>query len=1426
MENNMYRSLLRGLCFFILCASVSATQAAPPEEAAIPSVLKDWRVWVLKDLDYRGCPFLATQAPGDANAYLCAWPGRLALNAAGSGVHFSVHWRVDAASWVILPGDAAHWPQQVAVNNQHQPVLVRGDQPALWLTPGSYEIAGDIPWRERPQSLRVPASIGLIALSVDGKAVAPVQREGEQVTLGRSTATAPDADSIDVRVFRKLADGVPAQLITQIRLAVSGQAREEAIGPALPAGFEATALAGDWPARLDSDGRLHVQVQPGAATLTLSARAVTPLTTLAARVPSVPWPKQEIWSYQAAPRLRVSSAQAALQVDPRQAEVPNEWSAFPAFALGDGDKMTIEQRSRGLAPDEANRLSLRRVAWLDFSGDGWYALDSINGNMVQGWRLDVAVPLTLERAAANPSHQVRAGEQLLVTRGAAAGLSGVEWRTPAVNLDGGVRIAAVSSMPAGGWQQAFDRIETTLYFPFGYKLLGAPGADGVVGSWMSGWDLLDVFIAAILVLLAWRLLGVPGALAAAGYVLLGYQESNSPLWTLLAVFALALIARVLPAGKLQRASEWLRRLALLVLILTALPFLANQVRYALYPQLEDGAAYAGVDQGAGADAGVYRNKLHRTMPAPSVAMDEVQAVGGVAMNAAAPPPLPSAVPAQPMMRKDKGIAYSMAARVAKSASAPEAVVATGSNIQASALIDHYSQSTVVQTGAGEPEWVLGTTANLSWSGPVLPTQSVHLLIAPPWLVRPLRLLLAALLVWLIWRSYRSTPVMPGAGRAAASVAGVLLIASLAATSSAHAQTYPSDELLGQLRERLTDAPKCAPTCANVAQVAVGANGDAIDVALEVHAGERIAFPLPAGDATVTLKSIKVDGVADAPVARTPEGLSWIALDRGVHRVELGYAAYADKFTLNFALKPARALFDGKGWSASGIEDDRLLTGTLALARVRDAATGKPEAGAQQFPPYVRVVRSLSLGLDWSIATEVQRLSPATGGFSLSLPLAPGEHVSSSGVKVQNTDGKGPVATVAIADGSDSTNWAGTLDKSDTFALTAPALADHAEIWRVLISPTWHVEFSGVPGVGLDSGEDANDYRNFEFHPLPGETLTLKVTRPAPTQGAVRAIDAVTLSSEAGQRATTHALYLDLRASQGGEQVITLPKDAEVIAVKRDTETLNLRAQDGKLSLPVKPGAQRYEIRLRENTPLDWIARTPAIALGLPAANIDLNLGLPADRWLLAALGPPVGPAVLYWGELIVMIAIAFALSRTRRTRLKFHDWLLLGLGFSTFSWVALIVVVAWLFAFDWRARREASASWWQFDVLQIGLVVLTVVALACLVSAIPQGLLGRPDMHVVGNGSSVQALRWFADRSVDALPQASAVSLPLWVYKVLMLAWALWLANALIGWLRDGFAAWTQGGYWQPRPPVTTKQASFAPAADTQPSAAHAVEKT
>ncbi|HSS07817.1 MAG TPA: hypothetical protein VLK83_11865 [Rhodanobacteraceae bacterium] len=79
--------------------------------------------------------------------------------------------------------------------------------------------------------------------------------------------------------------------------------------------------------------------------------------------------------------------------------------------------------------------------------------------------------------------------------------------------------------------------------PNGYKLLGAVGADSAGGSWISGWTLLDVFVAAIVALLAWRLFGLAGVAITIGYLVLAYQESGAPVWTLLAALALGLVAR-------------------------------------------------------------------------------------------------------------------------------------------------------------------------------------------------------------------------------------------------------------------------------------------------------------------------------------------------------------------------------------------------------------------------------------------------------------------------------------------------------------------------------------------------------------------------------------------------------------------------------------------------------------------------------------------------------------------------------------------------------------------------------------------------------------------------------------------------------------------------------------------------------------------
>jgi hypothetical protein len=102
---------------------------------------------------------------------------------------------------------------------------------------------------------------------------------------------------------------------------------------------------------------------------------------------------------------------------------------------------------------------------------------------------------------------------------------------------------------------------------------------------------------------------------------------------------------------------------------------------------------------------------------------------------------------------------------------------------------------------------------------------------------------------------------------------------------------------------------------------------------------------------------------------------------------------------------------------------------------------------------------------------------------------------------------------------------------------------------------------------------------------------------------------------------------------------------------------------------------------------------------------------------------------------------------------------------------------------------------------QIGLAVLTLLALAALVEAVRHGLLGLPDMQVAGNGSSAYQLHWYQDQAGALLPQVQVFSVPLFVYRGLMLLWALWLALAVLRWLRWGWGCYATHGLWRAAPP-------------------------
>jgi hypothetical protein len=1345
------------VCF----ASFVATVAGPAraESADVPPELRNWEGWALDGSEYVRCPYLSGLDATDPSSHACSWPGPLDLEAGLEGGRFRVPVRVYASGWVELPGDTDFWPQDVRVDGAAASVIDRSGRPAVRLEPGSYEISGVIPWARRPEALVMPASIGIVRLSVDGARVPFVERESQSVRLGAATRPM-ESNQFDARIYRKLTDSVPGLLATRVLLQVSGEAREEFIGPLLPEGFSPVGLRTALPARLDPDGRLRVQVRPGAWQIELAARAPSsvgsvklPTITAGARADA-----SEVWSYEAADRLRVTSIEGAPAIDPAQANVPAEWQLLPAYRLEPGAVLRVVERSRGFAGQDLNQISVTRDLWRDFDGAGYTFRDSVSGRMQQHWRLDMTAPYALQGA--------RAGEQaLLVTQGD-SGRAGVELRSTAIALVGTGRIeSAGGTLPAAGWDARLASLGITLHLPPGERLLATAGVDESPTAWLNRWRLLDIFVVLLVAAAAFRVAGWPVAVLAALALTLAHHELPSLTWLYLNALIAIALARAAPERRLRFWANTWRNVAFALVLVTLVPFALFQARLAFFPQLESmpviSAPWVAVTAPRGDMA------IPTAAPAPAAESEEV------------------AVTAERKIANQAADA-SMAGSVASGAPPPSPV---------QRQLPRYAPGTLLQSGPGVPAWSYQQHP-LRWNGPVEPGQQMRLVVLGTWLVSLWRLLAVALLSVLFVALARRVYPRPRwrwlerwFGGAAPAAAAALLCVLCLVPQPAPAQ-MPTPELLQELKQRLTRSPQCAPDCVSVANARVTVEDATLEVRLEAHAGSRAALALPAAPQRWSVERVTIDG-APAPIARDANGNLAVALEPGVHELVLsGGLADADAVRLAFPQRPARVSVSAVGWIVTGVEQQRLLADSLTLSRTATRVAQGEEARVQEeFPPFVRLHRRLSLDLDWTATNTLERIAPEQGAFTLEVPLLPGESVLTAGLPVR--DGR---VSISMPAGVSTVQWDSALVRNDSLALAAPKGAPWVEVWQVAVGPAWRATFKGTPEV-LAAG-DSEDPWVHDFEPRPGEKLDLDVMRPAPVEGPTVAFEYVQQEVAAGQRSTDTALEIAYRSTQGGRHVLTLPSGARLQSVTADGQPLAIRDENGRLALPLQPGEHRYSLAWQQDGGAKLVTRPGALVLGAPASNVSTVIALPQSRWVLFATGGGVGPAILYWAELAVFVVLAVLLGRIRRTPLATHEWLLVGLGLSTFSWSVLLLFAAWVFALEWRKSWQAQVAPWVFNAVQAGLALLTLCALGSLVSAIPNGLLGTPDMRIDGAGSSAESLAWFHDRIRDALPQPVVFSVSIWFYKAAMLAWALWLSFALVRWVRWAWDACTTQRLW------------------------------
>jgi hypothetical protein len=1373
------------------------TLAAVPTAGAsaardIPPPLQPWIDWVLHGHEDAFCPLstsaTSVQAPasqpegGEASVTerVCSWPSRLELILADEGGRFAQDWQVFGGdTWLPLPGDLKTWPQEVRVDGRPAPVSARDETPSVRLVRGRHRVEGHFVWSALPPLLPVPSATALLDLSVRGKAVAFPARDAEgRIWLQKREGAATEESRLDVNVYRHLHDDVPAILTTRIALRVSGRGREVVLGAVLPKGFVPMSLSGPLPAHLQPDGTLVAQVRPGVWELVLVARHDGPTREISRPPAGSVWPQDEIWVVQAEPSVRVARVDGVASIDAQQTTIPEEWRGLPAYLVRPGDSLRLVESQRGDADPAEDRLTLARTLWLDFDGGGFTAHDRIAGQFVRSWRMEMPAPGQLGRVTVD-------GEPQVITRRDPKAPAGFEVRQGRAAILADSRIPrAGEPMPATGWNSDFREASLDLRLPPGWRILHASGADETGATWIASWNLLDLFLVLLIAmsvarLWGWHLLWL--ALAGLG---LSWIEPGAPRWTWAAAVASAALAGALPPGRLKAAARLVQATALVALLVWLLPFLALQARTALHPALEApmnlwpylGAGGLGEVSLQETENAVDDLSGHLELQ-NNRSLGYASSGGAVSSPGARPAPPP---PPSPRAKEEK----------------------IDSNLAA-------DPKAAAQTGPGLPGW-MWRRASLQWRGPVDHHQTLRLWLLPPWLnvllawtrVGLLGALALVLLKAVGVSGRGGWSILPRAfsARPAAVLVAVAALAALASAAihapNAAAAEIPPKEALDSLRDRLLEPPDCLPDCLSLPRLLLEAEPARLTLRLELHAAALVAAPLPGSPDQWQPVRVVLDGAPAAALRRGADGRLFIALSPGTHQVVLeGPLPDRDIVPISLPLPPGRAQAHAQGWRVEGIDDGR-AQGTLQLTRVgqRGGAAPSSEGGTATLVPFVRVERSLQLGLRWQVSTRVTRLTPAGTALLLEVPLLRGESVTS------DQQVAGDRAVVRLAPDATEARWDSLLPVSDEVALRAPDGVAWTEVWRVAVGPVWHIETEGPPSI---HPEQAAEVRVREWRPWPGEILTLHATRPAAVSGQTLTIDRSALTLTPGLRSSDAALDLTLRASRGGEHAVTLPAGATLQSVTINKESQPIRQNGAAVTLPMAPGRQEIRLEWREPRGLRAWFSVEGTGLGIPSINASTLVHLPADRWILLVGGPRLGPAVLFWSLLVIALMAALVLGALPITPLRWPHWFGLAIGLSQVPVPASIVIVGWLLALGARRRYAVASGVW-FNLRQVALAAWTLAALVGLFWVVQQGLLGAPEMQISGNGSSPLLLNWYVDRTDGSLPRPWIVSVPILVYRLAMLAWALWLAAALVRWLRWGWESLNTEGLWKPwrRPPA------------------------
>jgi hypothetical protein len=600
---------------------------------------------------------------------------------------------------------------------------------------------------------------------------------------------------------------------------------------------------------------------------------------------------------------------------------------------------------------------------------------------------------------------------------------------------------------------------------------------------------------------------------------------------------------------------------------------------------------------------------------------------------------------------------------------------------------------------------------------------------------------------------------------------------------------PSPDFLKQLEDRLLEEPDCLPHCADISNMTVFITLNRLKIVMTVHAAEDTIIPLPAIDGEWMPNQVQCNKSIAKGLRKDTDKQLWMYVQKGIHTICLrGSLPDRHQFNLPLVLKPRHIDTNISGWEIQGIGNDGQIADSIQLIRQEKKKSSLFDQHISA-SPFFHVQRVLYISVQWHVITKVIRTTPDDQPISIEIPLLQKESIITQNIQVKSNK-----ALVSMKARQSTIEWQSVLKKAPTIHLKAPETNSWVETWILDADTKQHVSFDGIPVI---HHQDSQGRHRPTWRPWPGEMVNIHFSQLETVEGKNLTIERVLLDWYPGKRFHQATLKLNIRVSMGQSHTITLPEKSIVQNIYMNRLSLPVTPENNKIRLPLDPGNHQIEIKWHQQDSSLLFFQFPRINVGSDAVNVIMNLHLAKNSWILWAGGPQMGPVVLFWSYVMLVLLVAFALGYTKWSPLKTWQWFLLGLGLTQIHFFEAMIVVGWFLSFYHRQQYHMPNSRLLFNLRQLLLVCATAAALHFIYIAIHSGLLGIPNMQINGNGSTWTLLSWYQDRMIDFLPQPWILFLPLYVFRIVMLVWALWMAQSLIQWIKWMWSCFSDGGIWR-----------------------------